>query len=195
MMTLEWLRRTSPVFASNIETYLNSSGPDHRGREGSDRMAAVAVERCATSPSLGIGSLKGTRVMDLLKRELAPITSEAWEQIDEEAQRVLKLHLAGRKLVDFSGPHGWKFGGVNTGRLDAHREGTGRARRRTRSATCGRSSSCARPSSLPIMELDYAARGAERSRSRSGDRWRPSASRAPKTTRSSTASRRPRSSA
>jgi uncharacterized linocin/CFP29 family protein len=55
--------------------------------------------------------------MDLLKRELAPITSEAWEQIDDEARRVLKLHLAGRKLVDFSGPHGWQLGAINTGRL------------------------------------------------------------------------------
>jgi uncharacterized linocin/CFP29 family protein len=55
--------------------------------------------------------------MDLLKRELAPIHSEAWEQLDNEARRVLKLHLAARKLVDFSGPHGWKLGAVNTGRL------------------------------------------------------------------------------
>ena len=55
--------------------------------------------------------------MDLLKRQLAPITTEAWEQIDEEARRVLKLHLAGRKLVDFVGPLGWQAGAVNTGRL------------------------------------------------------------------------------
>jgi uncharacterized linocin/CFP29 family protein len=41
--------------------------------------------------------------MNLLKRELAPITADAWKQIDDEARRVLKLHLAGRKLVDFSG--------------------------------------------------------------------------------------------
>src|SRR3954463_14720442 len=27
MMTLEWLRRKHEVFASNIDTYLNSSGP------------------------------------------------------------------------------------------------------------------------------------------------------------------------
>ncbi len=27
MMTLEWLRRHSPVFAANIETYIGSSGP------------------------------------------------------------------------------------------------------------------------------------------------------------------------
>jgi len=41
--------------------------------------------------------------MNLLKRELAPLTPEAWTQIDEEAKRVLALHLAGRKFVDFSG--------------------------------------------------------------------------------------------
>jgi uncharacterized linocin/CFP29 family protein len=55
--------------------------------------------------------------MDLLKRKKAPLTDEAWKQVDDEARRVLKLHLAGRKVVDFSGPHGWKLGGVNTGRL------------------------------------------------------------------------------
>ena len=55
--------------------------------------------------------------MGLLKRQHAPITSEAWDQIDEEARRVLKLNLAGRKLVDFSGPHGWSLAGINTGRL------------------------------------------------------------------------------
>jgi uncharacterized linocin/CFP29 family protein len=56
--------------------------------------------------------------MNLLKRELAPITPEAWKQIDEEARRVLALHLAARKIVDFKGPLGWSAGAVNTGRLD-----------------------------------------------------------------------------
>jgi uncharacterized linocin/CFP29 family protein len=55
--------------------------------------------------------------MDLLKRELAPVLDDAWKAIDEEAARVLKLNLAGRKLVDFSGPKGWKKAAVNTGRL------------------------------------------------------------------------------
>jgi uncharacterized linocin/CFP29 family protein len=56
--------------------------------------------------------------MDLLKRNLAPILPDAWKAIDAEASRVLKLHLAGRKIVDFQGPHGWPFAAVNTGRLD-----------------------------------------------------------------------------
>ena len=55
--------------------------------------------------------------MDLLKRERAPITAEAWVQVDEEAARVLRLHLAGRRLVDFDGPHGWQHAAVNTGEL------------------------------------------------------------------------------
>jgi uncharacterized linocin/CFP29 family protein len=42
--------------------------------------------------------------MNNLKRELAPLSSAAWKEIDAEATRVLKLKLAGRKLVDFDGP-------------------------------------------------------------------------------------------
>jgi uncharacterized linocin/CFP29 family protein len=55
--------------------------------------------------------------MDLRKRELAPILPAAWDLIDHEAARVLKLHLAGRKLVDFCGPFGWEHAAVNTGRV------------------------------------------------------------------------------
>ena len=97
--------------------------------------------------------------MDLLKRELAPLTSAAWTQIDDEARRVLKLHLAGRKLVDFSGPHGWEFGGVNTGRLNHVErvpvEKVGHAIREVRPLVELRS-----PIVMDILELDYAARGA-----------------------------------
>jgi uncharacterized linocin/CFP29 family protein len=97
--------------------------------------------------------------MDLLKRELAPITGEAWEQIDDEARRVLTLHLAGRKLVDFSGPHGWQLGAVNTGRLK-HIEigpvaGVAHAIRDVLPLVELRS-----PILLQTLELDYAARGA-----------------------------------
>src|SRR5687768_16063328 len=55
--------------------------------------------------------------MDLLKRELAPILPPAFAAIDSEAARVLKLNLAGRRIVDFRGPHGWELAAVNTGRL------------------------------------------------------------------------------
>ena len=55
---------------------------------------------------------------DLLKRNHAPITSDALAAVDAEAARVLKLNLAGRRLVDFKGPHGWQLASVNTGRLE-----------------------------------------------------------------------------
>jgi len=58
-----------------------------------------------------------------LRRELAPISTAAWKEIDAEATRVLKLKLAGRKLVDFDGPLGPTAAAVNTGR----REPLGRA--------------------------------------------------------------------
>jgi uncharacterized linocin/CFP29 family protein len=53
----------------------------------------------------------------ILRRELAPIVAEAWQEIDREAKRVLALNLTGRKFVDFDGPHGWKLAARNTGRL------------------------------------------------------------------------------
>ena len=55
--------------------------------------------------------------MDLLKRELAPIVSQAWAEIDRRAQQVLKLNLAARKLVDLDGPHGWTHAAINLGRV------------------------------------------------------------------------------
>jgi uncharacterized linocin/CFP29 family protein len=96
---------------------------------------------------------------DLLKRQHAPVTTEAWEQIDDEARRVLKLHLAGRKLVDFSGPHGWTLGGVNTGHLELVEAGpvpgVSHAVRDVQPLVEIRS-----PFKMKIAELDYATRGA-----------------------------------
>lgn len=96
---------------------------------------------------------------ELLKRQHAPVTAEAWTQIDDEARRVLKLHLAGRKLVDFSGPHGWALGCVNTGRLrhidKGPIEGVAHAVRAVQPLVELRS-----PFTMPILELDYASRGA-----------------------------------
>jgi len=53
-----------------------------------------------------------------LRRNLAPVSAEAWARIDREAQRVLKLHLAARKLVDFNGPLGWGASALSTGRVE-----------------------------------------------------------------------------
>ncbi len=56
--------------------------------------------------------------MNLLKRELAPITDSAWTEIDEQANRVLRSLLTVRKFADLRGPMGPDFGGVARGRLE-----------------------------------------------------------------------------
>ncbi|HEV2772521.1 MAG TPA: family 1 encapsulin nanocompartment shell protein [Thermoleophilaceae bacterium] len=69
-----------------------------------------------------------------LLRDLAPITSAAWAEIDQEARERLVAALAARRLVDFSGPHGWQHSATNLGRTEtvaeAPCEGVGAKRRR-----------------------------------------------------------------
>ena len=54
--------------------------------------------------------------MNHLHRELAPISDEAWKEIDAEAARTLRRTLAARKLVDFVGPLGWDRSAIGEGR-------------------------------------------------------------------------------
>jgi len=56
--------------------------------------------------------------MDLLKRELAPISDDAWENIEDEAKDALRLGLSGRRVVDVTDPRGFDFAAVNLGRLE-----------------------------------------------------------------------------
>jgi uncharacterized linocin/CFP29 family protein len=53
--------------------------------------------------------------MNNLHRELAPISAEAWGEIEEEASRTLKRYLAGRRVVDVQGPAGPQLSAVGTG--------------------------------------------------------------------------------
>lgn len=55
--------------------------------------------------------------MDMLKRSLAPLTQEAWEEIESKAVEVLKTHLSARKVVKVEGPKGWNFNALPKGRL------------------------------------------------------------------------------
>lgn len=57
--------------------------------------------------------------MNHLLRGLAPISDAAWKELDEEARERLVPALAARKLVDFSGPHGWSHSATNLGRTAA----------------------------------------------------------------------------
>jgi uncharacterized linocin/CFP29 family protein len=52
-----------------------------------------------------------------LHRELAPISGKAWTQVEEEASRTLKRHLAARRVVDVPEPKGLQLSAVGTGHL------------------------------------------------------------------------------
>ena len=55
--------------------------------------------------------------MNNLYRELAPITEAAWAEIELEATRTFKRHIAGRRVVDVSDPGGPVTAAVSTGHL------------------------------------------------------------------------------
>jgi uncharacterized linocin/CFP29 family protein len=70
--------------------------------------------------------------MNNLHRELAPISTAAWSQIEEEVARTFKRSLAGRRVVDVEGPGGPALAAVGTGHqngIEAPIEGI-RARQR-----------------------------------------------------------------
>jgi uncharacterized linocin/CFP29 family protein len=52
-----------------------------------------------------------------LLRSHAPITETGWKLLDDEARQRSTPALAARKLVDFSGPHGWDHSATNLGRV------------------------------------------------------------------------------
>lgn len=97
--------------------------------------------------------------MDHLYRDLAPIADSAWRQIDDEAARTLGRTLSARRLIDFSGPHGWGLSPFDLGRtskikaplLDVQ------ARLRRPQAIV----ELRVPFKLPRSELDAIGRGAE----------------------------------
>jgi len=57
--------------------------------------------------------------MNHLYRELAPLPTSAWLEIEKEARRTLKTMLAARRVVDFVGPQGLGASSVGTGRTTA----------------------------------------------------------------------------
>ena len=56
--------------------------------------------------------------MNHLLRSVAPLSDEAWSVVDGEARERLAPALAVRKLVDFSGPLGWRYSATSTGRVE-----------------------------------------------------------------------------
>lgn len=97
--------------------------------------------------------------MNNLHRELAPISDQAWAEIDAEASRTLKRHLAARRVVDVSGPQGLGLAGVGTGHareIAPPADGIQSLQRESRAVVELRV-----PFTLSRQEIDNVARGAE----------------------------------
>jgi uncharacterized linocin/CFP29 family protein len=61
---------------------------------------------------------------NLLKRDIAPLTDAAWAELDAQARDTIQGNLSARRLVDFSGPHGWELASVNLGRVKLSTKGS-----------------------------------------------------------------------
>lgn len=97
--------------------------------------------------------------MNNLHRELAPVSDGAWAQIEEEAARTFKRYLAGRRVVDVSGPAGEAFSAVGTGRvrdIDSPGEGVQARQRQVVALVELRA-----PFRLDRQEIDDVDRGAQ----------------------------------
>ncbi|MFF8948622.1 family 1 encapsulin nanocompartment shell protein [Streptomyces sp. NPDC014940] len=55
--------------------------------------------------------------MDNLHRKLAPLSAAAWADLEDEARRTFKRHVAARRMVDVPEPGGLELAGVGTGHL------------------------------------------------------------------------------
>src|SRR5260370_987198 len=128
-MLLEWYRRRDAQMDGHLKEYPFSSGsPNAPGQAGGGDGGGApgGAGRGRRHGQLGRWRRLARHrqpegragAMNNLKRELAPISTAAWQEIDVEATRVLKLKLAGRKLVDFEGPLGPTEAAVNTGRRE-----------------------------------------------------------------------------
>jgi uncharacterized linocin/CFP29 family protein len=55
--------------------------------------------------------------MNHLHRSLAPISPEAWDQIQDEARRTFARNAAARRVVDVPDPAGWDYSAAGTGHV------------------------------------------------------------------------------
>lgn len=97
--------------------------------------------------------------MNILKKTIAPITDQAWKEINEQAGKIFKLYLSGRQFLDIDGPNGMDMGAVSTGHLimpgNQKKEGINYGIREVMPLIEIR-----KPFELDIMEIDNINRGA-----------------------------------
>ncbi|MFO8054973.1 MAG: family 1 encapsulin nanocompartment shell protein [Bacteroidales bacterium] len=98
--------------------------------------------------------------MDILRRSLAPVSDQAWEEINEEARETIETALSARRFVDVEGPKGLDFAAVPLGKLNVP------ARQNKKEVQYGVHQllpviEARIPFELDIWELDNMARGNE----------------------------------
>ena len=65
--------------------------------------------------------------MDILRREIAPIPSEVWKQLDETVADIARRTLAARRIATFEGPRGWNHVAVTLGTVTPRKTREGQA--------------------------------------------------------------------
>jgi len=98
--------------------------------------------------------------MNILKKNIAPITEGAWKEIEMELKTVLNNNRTARKFVDIDGPYGFEYSAVPTGRLEIPKKNS------EDEVNYGIRSvlpmlEMRKPFELNIWELDNASRGAK----------------------------------
>ena len=97
--------------------------------------------------------------MNNLHRELAPISEEAWNEIEQEVARTFRLNVGGRRVVDVSEPSGVSFGALATGHqrdIDPPSDGVLASQRQVAALVELRA-----PFVLERQQIDAVERGAE----------------------------------
>jgi uncharacterized linocin/CFP29 family protein len=67
-------------------------------------------------------------MMDLFKQNLAPIPSEAWEEINDRAEKAIKSVISIRKALHVEGPFDVKLTSVPTGRITLFKDQSSKVR-------------------------------------------------------------------
>lgn len=97
--------------------------------------------------------------MDILRKSLAPVSQEAWQEINETALDTLKSVLSARRFSDVDGPKGWDFASLSTGRLVVPKNQKGAVKYGVYQVLPLIEARV--PFELDIWELDNVARGAD----------------------------------
>lgn len=61
----------------------------------------------------------------MLYRDLAPVSQEAWDEMEETLMEVFRTYLSARKVVKVVGPKGFDYNVISEGRLDRIEEESG----------------------------------------------------------------------